>query len=142
MGPLAKTLAAISLGAVFMGANTYIGNAPNFMVYAIARRAGVNMPGFFPYMHLVGRDPFSRLRGGHLAVPDVERDEVVRRGRLMIFPRGAIGCRDKCANPVNRFLVEQKRRMALTLDDKDLRALVPGGHFPKRSGREDPNFRL
>jgi Na+/H+ antiporter NhaD/arsenite permease-like protein len=50
MGPLAKTLAAISLGAVFLGANTYIGNAPNFMVYAIARRAGVTMPGFFPYM--------------------------------------------------------------------------------------------
>jgi Na+/H+ antiporter NhaD/arsenite permease-like protein/flagellar motor protein MotB len=50
MGPLAPTLAAISLGAVFMGANTYIGNAPNFMVYAIARRAGVKMPGFFPYM--------------------------------------------------------------------------------------------
>jgi Na+/H+ antiporter NhaD/arsenite permease-like protein len=50
MGPLAKTLMAISLGAVFMGANTYIGNAPNFMVYAMARRAGVKMPGFFPYM--------------------------------------------------------------------------------------------
>ena len=33
-----------------LGANTYIGNAPNFMVYAIARRAGVNMPGFFSYM--------------------------------------------------------------------------------------------
>ena len=54
MGPLAKTLTAISLGAVFMGANTYIGNAPNFMVYAIARRAGVNMPGFFPYMIWAG----------------------------------------------------------------------------------------
>ena len=50
MGPLAHTLAAISLGAVFMGANTYIGNAPNFMVYAIARNAGMKMPGFFPYM--------------------------------------------------------------------------------------------
>jgi Na+/H+ antiporter NhaD/arsenite permease-like protein len=50
MGPLAKTLMAISLGAVFMGANTYIGNAPNFMVYAIARRAGAKVPGFFPYM--------------------------------------------------------------------------------------------
>jgi Na+/H+ antiporter NhaD/arsenite permease-like protein len=50
MGPLAKTLAAISLGAVFMGANTYIGNAPNFMVYAIARRAGAVVPGFFAYM--------------------------------------------------------------------------------------------
>ena len=50
MGPLASTLAAISLGAVFMGAMTYIGNAPNFMVYAIARDAGVRMPGFFGYM--------------------------------------------------------------------------------------------
>ena len=50
MGPLASTLTAISLGAVFMGAGTYIGNAPNFMVYAIARRAGVRMPGFFGYM--------------------------------------------------------------------------------------------
>ncbi|MBO0733025.1 MAG: sodium:proton antiporter [Methylocapsa sp.] len=49
-GPLAKTLAAISLGAVFMGANTYVGNAPNFMVYAIARRAGAKVPGFFLYM--------------------------------------------------------------------------------------------
>ena len=49
-GPLASTLAAVSLGAVFMGANSYIGNAPNFMVYAIARRGGINMPGFFGYM--------------------------------------------------------------------------------------------
>jgi Na+/H+ antiporter NhaD/arsenite permease-like protein len=46
----AMTLAAISAGAVFMGANTYIGNAPNFMVYAIARDAGVKMPSFFGYM--------------------------------------------------------------------------------------------
>jgi Na+/H+ antiporter NhaD/arsenite permease-like protein len=44
------TLAAISSGAVFMGANSYIGNAPNFMVYAIARRRGVRMPSFFGYM--------------------------------------------------------------------------------------------
>jgi Na+/H+ antiporter NhaD/arsenite permease-like protein len=46
----AATLAAISTGAVFMGANSYIGNAPNFMVYAIARGAGVTMPSFFGYM--------------------------------------------------------------------------------------------
>ncbi|MGC4024219.1 MAG: sodium:proton antiporter [Mesorhizobium sp.] len=46
----ASTLAAISSGAVFMGANTYIGNAPNFMVYAIARGRGVAMPSFFGYM--------------------------------------------------------------------------------------------
>lgn len=46
----ALSLAAISAGAVFMGANTYIGNAPNFMVYAIARQNGVQMPSFFGYM--------------------------------------------------------------------------------------------
>ena len=46
----ALTLAAISAGAVFMGANSYIGNAPNFMVYAIANKSGVNMPSFFGYM--------------------------------------------------------------------------------------------
>jgi Na+/H+ antiporter NhaD/arsenite permease-like protein len=46
----APTLAAISAGAVFMGANTYIGNAPNFMVFAIARSMNVRMPGFFGYM--------------------------------------------------------------------------------------------
>ena len=46
----AATLAAISSGAVYMGANTYIGNAPNFMVYAIARQSGVKMPSFFGYM--------------------------------------------------------------------------------------------
>jgi Na+/H+ antiporter NhaD/arsenite permease-like protein len=50
MGPLAGTLAAISAGAVFMGANTYIGNAPNFMVKAIAEQSGVKMPSFFGYM--------------------------------------------------------------------------------------------
>ena len=43
-------LAAISVGAVSMGANTYIGNAPNFMVKAIAEEAGVRMPSFFGYM--------------------------------------------------------------------------------------------
>ena len=44
------TLLAISCGAVFMGANTYIGNAPNFMVKAIAEENGVKMPSFFGYM--------------------------------------------------------------------------------------------
>jgi Na+/H+ antiporter NhaD/arsenite permease-like protein len=50
MGPLAATLAAISLGAVHMGAMTYLGNAPNLMVYAIAVERGVKMPSFFGYM--------------------------------------------------------------------------------------------
>jgi len=50
MGPLASTLKAISMGAVFMGALTYIGNAPNFMVYAIAVERGIKMPSFFGYM--------------------------------------------------------------------------------------------
>lgn len=43
-------LRAISLGAVFMGANTYIGNAPNLMVRAVAEESKVKMPGFFGYM--------------------------------------------------------------------------------------------
>ena len=43
-------LEAISCGAVFMGANTYIGNAPNFMVKAISDENGVNMPSFFGYI--------------------------------------------------------------------------------------------
>jgi len=46
----APTLLAISAGAVFMGANTYIGNAPNFMVRCIAEDMGVKMPSFFGYM--------------------------------------------------------------------------------------------
>ncbi len=43
-------LVALSLGAVFMGAMTYIGNGPNFMVRAIAERSGVRMPSFFGYL--------------------------------------------------------------------------------------------
>jgi Na+/H+ antiporter NhaD/arsenite permease-like protein len=50
MTQLAPTLSAISMGAVFMGALTYIGNAPNFMVYAIASERGVAMPSFFGFM--------------------------------------------------------------------------------------------
>ena len=50
MGEGARVLAAISCGAVFMGAMTYVGNAPNFMVAAVARAAGVRMPGFFGYL--------------------------------------------------------------------------------------------
>ncbi|OYU81151.1 MAG: sodium:proton antiporter, partial [Burkholderiales bacterium PBB5] len=50
MGPLAGTLVAISAGSVFMGANSYIGNAPNFMVKAIVEDRGLAMPSFFGYM--------------------------------------------------------------------------------------------
>jgi Na+/H+ antiporter NhaD/arsenite permease-like protein len=50
MSELAPTLAAISMGAVYMGALTYIGNAPNFMIYAIATERGVKMPSFFGFM--------------------------------------------------------------------------------------------
>ncbi|MBK4736956.1 sodium:proton antiporter [Noviherbaspirillum pedocola] len=50
MTTLASTLAAISCGAVFMGANSYIGNAPNMMVKAIAEERGIKMPSFFGYM--------------------------------------------------------------------------------------------
>jgi Na+/H+ antiporter NhaD/arsenite permease-like protein len=50
MGAGAATLAAISAGAVFMGGNSYIGNAPNFMVKSIAEARGVAMPSFFGYL--------------------------------------------------------------------------------------------
>lgn len=50
MGIHAGTLLAISAGAVFMGANTYIGNAPNFMTKSIAEESGIVMPSFFGYM--------------------------------------------------------------------------------------------
>jgi Na+/H+ antiporter NhaD/arsenite permease-like protein len=46
----ARLLAAVSTGAVFMGANSYIGNGPNFMVKAIAESSGIRMPSFFGYM--------------------------------------------------------------------------------------------
>jgi Na+/H+ antiporter NhaD/arsenite permease-like protein len=46
----ARVLAAISVGSVCMGANSYIGNGPNFMVKAVAEEAGVKMPSFFCYM--------------------------------------------------------------------------------------------
>src|SRR5262245_27398470 len=50
----AELLAAISCGSLFMGANTYIGNGPNFMVKAIAEENGVKMPSFFGYMAYSG----------------------------------------------------------------------------------------
>jgi Na+/H+ antiporter NhaD/arsenite permease-like protein len=50
MTTLAPVLAAISAGSVFMGANSYIGNAPNLMVKAIAEDRGLRMPSFFGYM--------------------------------------------------------------------------------------------
>jgi len=50
MGDLSQTLLAISAGAVFMGANTYIGNAPNFMVKSISESSGIEMPSFFGYL--------------------------------------------------------------------------------------------
>ena len=50
MTDMYDTLLAISLGAVFMGANSYIGNAPNFMVKAIAESSNIKMPSFFGYM--------------------------------------------------------------------------------------------
>ena len=45
-----RLLIALSLGSVLMGANTYIGNGPNFMVKSIAEKSGVAMPSFFGYM--------------------------------------------------------------------------------------------
>jgi Na+/H+ antiporter NhaD/arsenite permease-like protein len=54
MGPLKITLAMISAGAVYFGALTYVGNAPNFMIKAIAENRGVTMPSFFAYLGYSG----------------------------------------------------------------------------------------
>ncbi|MDF0522369.1 sodium:proton antiporter [Bradyrhizobium yuanmingense] len=59
MHQLPGTLVSISMGAVYMGALTYIGNAPNFMVSSIARENGVAMPSFFGYL----------LRAGAVLIP-------------------------------------------------------------------------
>jgi Na+/H+ antiporter NhaD/arsenite permease-like protein len=53
-GPQADTLTAISAGAVFMGAATYVGNAPNLMVKALCEERGVAMPSFIGYMGWAG----------------------------------------------------------------------------------------
>ena len=50
MNYVPDTLLAISLGAVFMGAMTYIGNAPNFMVKSIAEENYIKMPSFFGFL--------------------------------------------------------------------------------------------
>jgi Na+/H+ antiporter NhaD/arsenite permease-like protein len=55
LGPeSARVLSAIATGSVFMGANSYIGNGPNFVVKAIAEQNGVSMPSFFGYMAYSG----------------------------------------------------------------------------------------
>ena len=54
MHQLSGTLASISMGAVYMGALTYIGNAPNFMVSSIASESGIEMPSFFGYLMRAG----------------------------------------------------------------------------------------
>ena len=63
---LSGTLAAISMGAVYMGALTYIGNAPNFMVAAIADEPGIRMPSFFGYLLLGGRGPDPAVSAAHV----------------------------------------------------------------------------
>ncbi len=67
MGPLSGTLAAISMGAVFMGALSYIGNAPNLMIYTIASEQGVRMPSFFGYVLVGGLCPDAAVSHSHAA---------------------------------------------------------------------------
>jgi Na+/H+ antiporter NhaD/arsenite permease-like protein len=54
MSPRSATLEAISMGAVYFGALTYIGNAPNFMIKAVAEDRGIAMPSFFGYVLQAG----------------------------------------------------------------------------------------
>ncbi len=70
------------MGAVYMGALTYIGNAPNFMIYAIATERGIKMPSFFGYMVWSIAGIGAGLRRGDLFVCDVVRAH--QRSRLSI----------------------------------------------------------
>ncbi len=62
---------AISMGAVFMGAMTYIGNAPNFMVVSIVQNRGIKMPTFFWLYDLVLRHTYPNLLNAYLVIPYV-----------------------------------------------------------------------
>ena len=70
MGPLASTLVAISMGAAYMGALTYIGNAPNLMIYAIAVERGVKMPSFFGFILWSVRGAAAGVRAHHFPFRD------------------------------------------------------------------------
>ena len=82
-----ELLVAISLGAVFMGANTYIGNGPNFMVRAIAEERGVKMPSFGGYMLYSGGGADPGVRAGDarvLLVPSASRLGAREAGELSL----------------------------------------------------------
>ena len=81
MTSLAPTLAAISMGAVYMGALTYIGNAPNLMIYAIAEERGVKMPSFAAYMLWASLILLPGLVADHFRFPRF-LDAVLREPRL------------------------------------------------------------
>ena len=77
-----QVLAAISAGAVFMGANTYIGNGPNFMVRSMAQERGVKMPTFGGYMLYSGGGSDAGVPGHHAGVLQVraqKRSEAIKR---------------------------------------------------------------
>ena len=83
---LAATLAAISSGAVFMGANTYIGNAPNFMVYAIAAGHGRAHALLLRLHAVVRRHPLADLPAGDLRVLRLKRRNAgLRRPALIPY---------------------------------------------------------
>src|SRR3974377_1707027 len=68
MGPLAGTLASLSMGAVYMGALTYIGNAPNFMVYAIALHDPIAKTGEWVKQMLQGHLNYYAVSGNHTSM--------------------------------------------------------------------------
>ena len=81
MTTMASTLAAISAGAVFMGANTYIGNAPNLMVKAIAEERGVKMPSFFRLHGLVAGHSGAAVRIDELHLVPLKNRLPPRQGK-------------------------------------------------------------
>jgi hypothetical protein len=109
MNVIPQTLSAISCGAVFMGANSYIGNAPNFMVRSISEERGVKMPSFFGYLvshvradpcRAVAQDSFNRVCQRSV-YPFRQRPHLVEFGVQSIFERNHL-----LELPFHRVLVE------------------------------------
>ena len=97
MGPLYSTLLAISAGAVFMGAKTYIGNAPNFMVQVDLRGARRQDAELLRLHAVVGRDPLAALRGVHLDLVHVGPAYSLRPSSRLMFSLMKVGAQSPLA---------------------------------------------
>jgi hypothetical protein len=143
MGPLKATLVAISMGAVYFGALTYVGNAPNFMIKAIAEDRGIAMPSFFGYFSwasliiaAAGRD-FDGVAPLKVAepLPQFERSESVPRPIRRAAPRELAGTRRRRARLRISSRPPGRRRSARSHAAMERDARVVGQVIPRRHCR-------